>query len=65
MIRLWPWSTIRALTAALECERGKVKDLLWRCEMRENISLKAMRDLSAANTGIRRLKEKIKKLESK
>ena len=56
MIRLWPWSTIRALTAALECERGKMKDLLWRCEMRETIALKAMRDLSAANTGIRRLK---------
>jgi hypothetical protein len=56
MIRLWPWSTIRELTAALECERGKMKDLLWRCEMRETIALKAMRDLSAANTGIRRLK---------
>jgi len=62
---IWPWSRICALKAALEFERGKNKDLLWRCEMRETIALKAMRDLSAANTGIRRLKEKIKKLESK
>jgi hypothetical protein len=62
---MWPWSEIarlKQLNAHLDALNNQ---LLWRCELRENLMLKAMRDVTAANKGIRRLKERLKKLEGK
>ena len=58
---IWPWSKIKQLEAALEWERKHNTDLLWRCELRENLMIKAMRDQAAAHKGIRRLRARLDK----
>lgn len=62
---IWPWAEIARLKDSLRFETERNTQLLWRCEMRETIALRAMRDLAAANKGIRRLKERIKRMEKR
>lgn len=60
---IWPWSKIAQLEEALRFERQRNTDWLWRFELRQNIALKAMREVAAANKGIRRLKDKLNRLK--
>jgi len=58
---IWPWSRIKQLEAALAFAERRNDQLLFRSELRENIVLKAMRELAAAHKGIRRLRARLDK----
>lgn len=60
---MWPWTEIERLKEQVLWLENRDSHRLFLVELRENIALKAIRDLSAANKGIRRLKERIKRLE--
>ena len=58
---IWPWSTIRQLEGRLSQVESYIVGVQLSREVAHNTALKAIRDLSAANKGIRRLKDKLKK----
>lgn len=58
---IWPWSEITRLRRHIAWLEERDTHRLFLMELRENTALKAMRDLAAANKGIRRLKERMKK----
>lgn len=58
---IWPWSEIARLKRRVADLESRENYQLFRLELRENIALKAMRELAAANKGIRRLKERLNK----
>lgn len=58
---MWPWSEINRLKAQIAQLEERDTYRLFISELRENEALKAMRDLAAANKGIRRLKARLKK----
>lgn len=61
---MWPWSEIAKLKQQAQWSEDRVAYWQRIGELRENMALKAYRDLSAANKGIRRLKAKLEKLEA-
>lgn len=65
MVRVWPWTEFDRLKSLIEWHDKRRTEDLFRLELRENVAMKAMRELSAANKGIRRLKDRVKKLEGK
>ena len=58
---IWPWSKIKRLEDLIKWYEGRDNDRLFHIELYKNIALQKMRDLAAANKGIRRLKAKLKK----
>jgi hypothetical protein len=64
MIRIWPWTKFAELERAILWRDEKDKDRLFHVELYKNIALTSMRELAAANKGIRRLKAKLKKYEA-
>lgn len=60
---MWPWSEIKRLKNQIAWLESRDNHRLFVSELRENMALKAYRDLIAANKGIRRLKAKLKKYE--
>jgi hypothetical protein len=60
---IWPWSEIARLKRRIAEQEARDTWQLWRLEARENMWLKTVRELAAANKGIRRLKDRIKRLE--
>jgi hypothetical protein len=64
MIRIWPWTKFAELEKRIAFHRERAEALSHSLEIRQTIALHAMRDVAAANKGIRRLKEKLKKKEA-
>jgi hypothetical protein len=62
---MWPWSEIARLKQQIAWLENRDTYRLFISELRENMALKAYRDLLAANRGIRRLKARLEKYESK
>lgn len=62
---IWPWTEIAKLKRTIEHLENRDNHRLFIIGLRENIALKAMRELAAANTGIRRLKARLKPYEQK
>jgi hypothetical protein len=62
---MWPWSEITKLKRHIEWLEERDTHRLFVSELRENMALKAYRDLIAANRGIRRLKARLEKYEPK
>lgn len=60
---MWPWSEIKRLKAQIAWLESRDNHRLFVAELRENMALKAYRDLMAANKGIRRLKARIKRMQ--
>lgn len=63
MIRLWPWTKFAELERAVMRRDERDKDRLFHVELYRNIAHQSMRDLAAANKGIRRLKARLDKYE--
>ena len=61
---MWPWSEIAKLKRQIEKLESRDTYRLFISELRENMALKAYRDLMAANKGIRRLKARLNKYEA-
>ena len=61
---MWPWSEIANLKQQAQWSEDRVAYWQRISEMRENMALKAYRDLMAANKGIRRLKARLNKYEA-
>jgi hypothetical protein len=58
---MWPWSELKRLRWQLEWHEKRAEQFLFRYQLSEAIALKALRDLQAANKGIRRLVERLKR----
>lgn len=56
---IWPWSEIARLNRHIAWLEQRDTQHLFRAELRENLAMKALRDLAAANKGIRRLKARL------
>ena len=63
MIRLWPWTKFAQLEGRIAWHDAREQHHLFLIELKQKAALQAMRDLAAANKGIRRLKAKLKKYE--
>jgi hypothetical protein len=63
MIRIWPWTKFAELEHAILWRDSRLKERLFHVELYRNIAHQSMRDLAAANKGIRRLKAKLAKYE--
>lgn len=57
---MWPWSTIRQLRQQLHRLEADHAHQLWSVQFYQVQTLKAWRELAAANKGIKRLKDKLK-----
>lgn len=60
---IWPWSRIRELERELWIERERNAILIGDVRLYRNISLQAHKDIRGAHKGIKRLKDKLKKVE--
>ena len=63
MIRLWPWTKFAQSERVVANYKERENFYLFHMEVSKNTALQAMRELAAANKGIRRLKAKLKKYE--
>jgi hypothetical protein len=61
---IWPWSMIRKLNDQLAWYRERENYHLFHIELNKNTALKALRELSAAHKGIRRLVSKVNRLKA-
>lgn len=65
MIRIWPWTKFDKLERQIAWHEMRCKDYLFRNELYQTMAFKAMHELAAANKGIRRLRERLKRYEKK
>lgn len=59
---IWPWSRIRELERELWIERERNAILIGDIRLYRNIALQASRDIRGAHKGIKRLRDKLKKV---
>ena len=58
---IWPWSELKRLREQVAWYASRDDQRLFHIELYKNIALQAMRDRSACNKGIRRLKDRLRK----